>query len=129
MRSRKLSHCFWSAGLLENNRPYFAEYKGFYLYVLTSARGVRKETAENTFLQKLIARGLVEDRRKDPPSLWPFLFERIEPDGDRYWVLRIEGESREADTLDDGELHAEFLMDTESQINTVQKIITLAESE
>ena len=44
-------------------------------------------------------------------------------------ILRIEGESREADTLDDGELHAEFLMDTESQIKTVQKIITLAESE
>ena len=44
-------------------------------------------------------------------------------------ILRIEGESREADTLDDGELHAEFLMDTESQIKTVRKIITLAESE
>lgn len=83
---------FWSAGLLEDNRPYFAEYKGFYLYILTSARWVKKETAENTFLQKLIARGLVTDRRKDPPSLWPFLFERTEPDGDRYWVLRIEGE-------------------------------------
>lgn len=44
-------------------------------------------------------------------------------------ILQIKGESREADTLDDGEIHAEFYMDEESQIATVKKIIQLAESE
>ena len=44
-------------------------------------------------------------------------------------ILRIDGESREADTLDDGELHAEFLMDEDSQISTLKKIITLTETE
>ena len=44
-------------------------------------------------------------------------------------ILQIDGESREADTLDDGELHAEFHMDEASQIKTIKKIIKLGEAE
>lgn len=44
-------------------------------------------------------------------------------------ILRLDGESREADTLDDGVMHAEFYAETESLISTLQRITDLEESQ
>ena len=80
---------FWSAGILDGNRPYFAEFRAGTLYVLTTGIWLSQERLANHALPLLKQSGLIDVDLSDMRPDYPFVSSVTEPGGREFRIIQI----------------------------------------
>lgn len=88
---RSIKDCFWNAGILEDNRPYFAICSGKHLEVYTSTVGMGNwRRGEWIFLRMMIEKGLVTADGGQYRQRYPHVRPITEEDGCEYCYMWID---------------------------------------
>ena len=81
---------YWNAGLLEGNRPYFAEFRGRNLYVIVSdLGGMNNREAVMHLMEILSAKGLLSEEHSRFDLKYPYFSKRTEADGCEFTCIHF----------------------------------------